>query len=201
MSYFRLPFHVQLSMRSAWSMFQLHVSHWMLPSDHTSSTRQSSSVRQLEWCFIYRYIILKSHEKLKNSQRSLWIKDYLKICNIQIMTSLELYNESFTLMSKINFYSLLKIIEPVITKQNTKFSEAIPAKLRLAKTLLYLATVDSSRSLMYLFKVSKQSILAILPQVLKAIIQGFSSFPLSEGVWYKLTYSLLFTSLNNVFYL
>jgi len=58
-------------------------------------------------------------------------------------------------MSRSNFYSILRIIEPEIVKQNTRFREAVPAKIRLLITLRYLATGDSFSSLMYLFKVSK----------------------------------------------
>jgi hypothetical protein len=82
------------------------------------------------------------------------------------------YNEdvpvkNFTCMSKVNFYMLLGIGEPMITKQNTRFKESVPAEMKLAITLRYLAAGDSFMSLMYLFKVSKQFIPSMLPGVLK----------------------------------
>jgi len=67
-------------------------------------------------------------------------------------------------MSKKNFYSLLGIVEPMITKQNIRFRESVPAEMKLEITLTYLATGDSFMSLMYLFKVSKQFISSILPR-------------------------------------
>ena len=68
------------------------------------------------------------------------------------------------------------MVEPKIEKQNTRFREAIPAEVKLAITLRYLATGDSFTSLMYLFKVSKQFISSVLPGVLKAIIEGLQDY-------------------------
>ena len=64
----------------------------------------------------------------------------------------------------------------MITKQNTRFRESVPAEMKLAITLRYLATGDSFMSLMYLFKVSKQFISSMLPEVLKAIIEGLQDY-------------------------
>jgi hypothetical protein len=44
----------------------------------------------------------------------------------------------------------------MITKQNIRFRESVPAEMKLAIPLRYLATGDSVMSLMYLIKVSKQ---------------------------------------------
>jgi hypothetical protein len=78
-------------------------------------------------------------------------------------------------MSKRNFYTILGIVEPMITKQNTLFRESVPAEMKLAITLRYLATGDSFMSLMYLFKVSKQ-VISMLPGVLKAVIEGLQGY-------------------------
>jgi hypothetical protein len=59
--------------------------------------------------------------------------------------------KNFTRMSKTNFYMLWGIVEPMITKQNTRFRESVSAEMKLAITLRYLATRDSFMSLMYLF--------------------------------------------------
>jgi len=84
--------------------------------------------------------------------------------------------KNFTRLSKRNFYTLLGIVEPMITKQNTRFRESVPAEMKLGITLGYLATGDSFMSLMFLFKVSKQFISSTLPGVLKAIIESLQDY-------------------------
>lgn len=79
-------------------------------------------------------------------------------------------------MSRSNFCSILQIVEPEIVKQNTRFREAVPAKIMLLITLRYLATGDSFSSLMYLFKVSKPFISTMLPTVLKAIVNALQDY-------------------------
>jgi hypothetical protein len=94
-------------------------------------------------------------------------------------------------MSKTNFYTLLGIVEPFITKQNTCFIES---GTKLAITLRYLATRDSFMSMMYLFKVSKQFISSMLPGVLKAIIESLQDYV-------KVSFLLLyFFNVTNIFY-
>jgi hypothetical protein len=66
----------------------------------------------------------------------------------------------------------LGIVAPMITKQNTRSRESVPAEMKLAITLRYLATGDSFMSLVYLSKVLKQFISSMLPGVLEAIIES-----------------------------
>jgi hypothetical protein len=98
---------------------------------------------------------------------------------------------NFPRMSKTNFYTLLRIVEPMITKQNTGFRESVPAEMKLAITLRYLATGNSFMSLMYLFKVSKQFISSVLPAVLKAVIGSLQHYV-------KVSYCLLLLCFLNV---
>lgn len=77
--------------------------------------------------------------------------------------------DNFCRMSYVDFEFLLNKISPMISKDNTSFREAIPAKYRLAITLRFLASGDSYKSLHYLFKVSTQSISIIIREVCKAI--------------------------------
>jgi len=77
---------------------------------------------------------------------------------------------NFCRMSSSTFNNLLKMIAPSIEKQDTNYRKAIPANERLAITLRYLATGDSYISLAYTFKVSKQTISRIIPEVCAAII-------------------------------
>jgi len=75
------------------------------------------------------------------------MKNYLKTRHFGIIDDLQLGEENvfrnFTRMSRKNFYCLLKKIEPEIVKQNTRFREAVPAKIKFLITLRFLATGDS----------------------------------------------------------
>jgi len=88
------------------------------------------------------FIVLKNvrkNAKKKKYRRSIWVKDYIRSRNSRIIRDLE-FNEdvlfkNFTRMSKTNFYTLLGIMEPIITKQNTRFRGSVPAEIKLAITL------------------------------------------------------------------
>ncbi|CAH2013917.1 unnamed protein product [Acanthoscelides obtectus] len=94
--------------------------------------------------------------------------------------------ENFCRMSSEDFKILLNMVESYIVKKNTKWRKAIPANERLAITLRFLATGDSFKSLCYLFKVSSQLILSIVPEVCMAIIKvlgGTIKMPTSQEGW------------------
>ncbi|KAL4718844.1 hypothetical protein ACJJTC_014074 [Scirpophaga incertulas] len=94
--------------------------------------------------------------------------------------------QNFVRMSDSNFEYLLQNISPVISKQDTDFRESIPAKIRLAVTLRYLATGDSYRSLHYTFKISSQLISQIIPEVCQALIDVLKDtvkIPTSPEEW------------------
>ncbi|XP_050308270.1 uncharacterized protein LOC126744758 [Anthonomus grandis grandis] len=80
--------------------------------------------------------------------------------------------ENFCRMSSSDFNNLLDRIGPSIARRDTKWRKAIPAKIRLAVTLRFLATGDSYQSLHYLFKISPQVISEIVPEVCSAIIEA-----------------------------
>lgn len=84
--------------------------------------------------------------------------------------------KNFTRMSQIDYNILLDMIRPLITKRDTVMREAIPAEIRLAITLRYLATGDSYASLSFLFKVSTQSISKIVPEVAKSICSALKDY-------------------------
>lgn len=133
-------------------------------------------------------LMLKKVRKRRNKrQRSIWMKDYLKTRNFGIIRQLELNEnilfKNFMRMSMRDFYLLLEMIKPKIIKKNTRFREAIPAEVKLAITLRYLATGDSFMSLMYLFKVSKQFISSMLPEVLRAIIEALQDHVQVSGFY------------------
>ncbi|VVC41298.1 Hypothetical protein CINCED_3A011491 [Cinara cedri] len=67
-------------------------------------------------------------------------------------------------MSSIDFEFLINLIGPKVTTENTNFRESISVAVRLAITLRFLSSGDSYHSLMYTFKISKQSISQIVPE-------------------------------------
>lgn len=73
-------------------------------------------------------------------------------------------------MSSTDLEWLLCKISPLIQKEDTNYRAAISPLERLLLTLRFLATGDSYTSLMYLFRISKQAISLIVPEVCDAII-------------------------------
>ena len=75
-----------------------------------------------------------------------------------------------------DFGHLLNTIEPKIAKQDTNYRKCVSIEVRFAITLRYLATGDSYASLMYLFKVSRQLIARIVPEVCNSLISTLKDF-------------------------
>uniref|UniRef100_A0A8D9EFN8 Uncharacterized protein n=1 Tax=Cacopsylla melanoneura TaxID=428564 RepID=A0A8D9EFN8_9HEMI len=109
------------------------------------------------------YKVLQKFKKEKRNRR-IWIRDYLNKRETLKSISNELVLDSFLFknfsrMSKSDFEYLIQKIGPNIKKQDTVMrtvisNETIPLTTRILITLRYLATGDSYRSLMYLFRVS-----------------------------------------------
>ena len=77
--------------------------------------------------------------------------------------------KNFTRMSLADFEYLLRKLEPIISKEDTQLRDSIPAKIRLAITLRFLASGDSFESLHFLFKISSSLISRIIPEVCAAL--------------------------------
>jgi len=84
-------------------------------------------------------VLINVRKNAKKYRRSIWVKEYIKGRNSRIIRDLEIKEDvlfkNFTRMSKTNFYTLLRIVEPMITKQNTRFRGSVPAEMKLAITL------------------------------------------------------------------
>lgn len=84
--------------------------------------------------------------------------------------------QNFTRMSKQDFEFLVQTIGHRIARTNTNMRENVPITTRLAITLRFLATGDSYRSLMYLFKVHYSTISLLVQEVCSALIEGLKDF-------------------------
>nr|CAI5854844.1 unnamed protein product [Callosobruchus analis] len=89
-------------------------------------------------------------------------------------------------MDKHDFDYLLNKVAPLISKADTNFRCSIPAKVKLYCTLRFLATGDSYRSLMYLFRISDSTIFLFIPEVCRAIIlvlKEYIKMPSTNDGW------------------
>ena len=91
--------------------------------------------------------------------------------------------DNFCRMSSSDFEFLLQKIGPDISKNDTKWRKAIPAKVRLAVTLRFIASGDSYQSLHYLFKISPQIISEIVPEVCNALIEALKHYVKVKDVY------------------
>lgn len=127
--------------------------------------------------FILMEMLCQTRRKQRRRwwQRAIFRRRYResKVLNLQLEDQ---GLRNFTKMSMSDFEKLATIIGPQIAKRDTTFRETIPINERLAVTLRFLATGDSYTSLMYLFKISKQLISVIVPEVCEALIKGLKEY-------------------------
>ncbi|KAL5246019.1 hypothetical protein ACI65C_013427 [Semiaphis heraclei] len=129
----------------------------------------------------YNYVEIFCQKKIKKpwKKRRWWMKNIHRNRTTQTIENqfLELNFEpsgefeNLTHLNYTDFQYLLSKVSPIISKKDTHWRLAIPAKLRLAITLRYLATGDSLKSLHFLFKVSSEIISKIVPEVCTALVE------------------------------
>ncbi|XP_033749273.1 uncharacterized protein LOC117333962 [Pecten maximus] len=71
------------------------------------------------------------------------------------------------------FMKLVADFTPKIQKQDTNYRKALPAGLKVAITLRFLATGNSYKSLSYGFRLAPNTIVSIVPEVCQAIYDGY----------------------------
>lgn len=137
---------------------------------------------------IAAYLVAKEQEDaderneqnaVKNKRvRRMWVREWIDR-RTELGFADTLYDElkaedptmykNFVRLSAQDFELLLQKVSPIIQKLDTVMRKAIPPQVRLLLTLRYLATGDSYRSLMYLFRIPANTICTIIPEVCDAI--------------------------------
>nr|CAI5867145.1 unnamed protein product [Callosobruchus analis] len=84
-------------------------------------------------------------------------------------------------MSATDFDHLLELISTKLRKKDTRMRKPITPGERLAVTLRYLATGDSYKSLMYLFRIPQTTIARIIPECCDAIYDCLQAKYLKVG--------------------
>ncbi|KAB0803131.1 hypothetical protein PPYR_00101 [Photinus pyralis] len=140
-------------------------------------------------------ILCDAIKKKQRKRRRYWMTNLFKSRNIysgsNLLNDLSLSRtgqfKNFCRISCEDFEYLIHLIGHKIAKQETTFRQPIPVKERLAVTLRFLATGDSYTSLMYLFKISKQSTSTIVTEVCQALCDALKDYVkdglLIEGTW------------------
>lgn len=122
-------------------------------------------------------------EKRNRRRRRWWTRKIFQegdSYGINLMNELMLEDGSgfrnFTRMSSSDFEIILQKVGPKISKLDTRYRAAISPTIRLLVTLRFLASGDSYTSLQYTFKISKQSISQIVPEVCESIISELKAY-------------------------
>ncbi|XP_053615431.1 uncharacterized protein LOC128683450 [Plodia interpunctella] len=138
------------------------------------------------------FILLKClRKKSQKRKRRFWVKQIYKN---RLESGNQLYAElvsdkvehNFARMNANQFEILCSLLNNKLRKNDTNYRDAITVKERLLLTLRFLATGDSYVSLQYLFRISKQSISKIIPEVCEAIIDLLNDYvkvPSTEEEW------------------
>lgn len=122
-------------------------------------------------------VVLLNNER-KTKKRRCWVRSSLlsreKYCENTLYGELRDDGniKNFLRMSSTDIEYLINNVGPKIKKEDTAFRNSISVIERLSITLRFLASGDSYQSLEYIFKVSKQSISSIVPEVCTAITES-----------------------------
>ena len=84
--------------------------------------------------------------------------------------------KNFTRISPSEFEFLINLTGKKVSKKDTVFRKANSVQESLALTLRFLASGDSYISLQYFFRISKQAISCIVPEVRKALVEKLKDY-------------------------
>lgn len=122
--------------------------------------------------------IVMKRRKDKENRKRLWVRSLIKNRETEKITEnlfRDLMNdesnafEQYFRMSREQFDVLLEKVRPLISKKDTRMRKAISPETRLAITLRYLATGDSYRSLVLLFRVAHNTMSGIVSNTCQSI--------------------------------
>lgn len=134
-------------------------------------------------------------KKKKRKKRAYWSKDWLQSRDCSATATL--YPEirdinphdfrEFLRMSDGSFQHLLRVVTPLIQKQDTCMRKSISAEQRLLATLRFLATGRSFEDLKFSTAISPQALGVIIPETCNAIVQmlkgRYLQFPTKPQQW------------------
>lgn len=121
--------------------------------------------------------VFDGNEKSKPKRHRIWQKKWVEK-RVEEGFCAKLYKElkedqflykNFLRMDIQQFNNLLCLVSPLITKKDTVMRKSITQRDRLILTLRFLGSGNSFSSLQYLFRIPKQTISTIIPEVLDAI--------------------------------
>ena len=138
----------------------------------------------------------EEERRLKKTPRQWWKCPMLQMVKEQgayynLMVELAMYDFpkyiNFMRMSPDLFKELLELVEPYLKCQRpTNWREPLPAGLKLAITLRFLASGNSYTSMQYLFRVSNNTISKFVPyvcHVIMYVLKSYTKLPTTPEEW------------------
>jgi len=141
----------------------------------------------------------KEEEKRRNRKKRVWMKTWIKRrpehgAYDRLMEELrcedEASFENFMRFPVVLFQEFVDIIGPKVQRKDTSYRPALPAALKIAVTLRYLATGNTYQDLHFHFRLGVNSICLAIPEVCQAILDEYAddymTCPLEEEEWRRL---------------
>ena len=155
------------------NQFKLMLNNWIFFRFMTSEMEVAAA------SLIVALVVKKwKQQKWKRKVRSSWVKPWLKRRDeLGVYSTLlqefrfedHIEYQQFLRMGPDVFDELLCSVEAAIEGQNTAMRDAIPAKLKLAATIRFLATGACYADLQHLFRIHKSTLSKFIPDVCDAI--------------------------------